>query len=236
MSGLTSDDTRAQSGSEQMRNPADSTLDELRARLTEAQAAQNMLFERGRSSRVPLPEYMAAHERVLAAEREVAAASGDQYVLPLDLGFKPEAGVSAPVLLQTDTTTVLTFNAVKIAADGSRSAAGTAIIEFDLGCWTTLGYPNDEALPGHPLYGRGLSAYGIFEVHNSHWLRRMYEQKKVSFPNTKPWVERHLLFSFHDSTFECICRGIKSCSLSPKPFAEIFSDVSKRVLSQHNPE
>jgi len=208
----------------------------LRARLAEAQASQRALFEPGRSSHVPLSEYAAANERVLAAEREVAAATGDRYAQSLDLGFLPETGVSGPFLLQTDTVTVLTFIAVKLAADGSRSAAGTAIIEFDLAHWTTFGYPNDEALSGHPLYGRGLAAYGIYEVHNSHWVRRMFEQNKVAFPNTKPSVARHLLFSFHDSTFECICRGVKSALLSSQPFPHIFTELSKRVLSQHNME
>ena len=85
-------------------------------------------------------------------------------------------------MLQNDRTTFLTFNALKVESDGSWSNAGTAIIEFDLCLWTTFGYPNDEALAGHPLYGRGLFAYGIFQIHNSHWVKRKTEQNRVSFP------------------------------------------------------
>jgi hypothetical protein len=200
--------------------------------LSEANEAYRSLLARGRSSHVPLSEYLAAHDRVLDAERALAAATGDQYAVPLNLGFLPEAAVSGPVVLQSDTSTVLTFNAVRKLPDGKREAAGTAIVEFDLCFWTTFGYPNDEALPGHPLYGRGLSAYSIFDVHNSHWVRRMTEQNRVAFPNTKASDSRHLVFSFHDSTFECICRGIKASSLSAAPYADTFSEISRRVIDE----
>jgi len=145
----------------------------------------------------------------------------------------PEAGVSAPVLLQNDYGAVLSFSAVEIGPDGSRTKTGTAIIELDRCQWTTFGYPNDEAIAGHPLYGRGLSAYGIFEVHNSHWVRRMCEQNKVSFPNTKPWDVRHLLFSFHDSTFECICHGIKASSISQESYPAIFERISSAFKAEN---
>ena len=168
---------------------------------------------------------------MLEIERDLATATGDQYAVPLDLGFKPEAGVSAPLLLQNDSYTVLTFNAVSMLPDGTRGTAGTAIVEFDLCFWTSFGYPNDEALPGHPLYGRGLAAYDIFDVHKSAWVRRMTEQNRVVFPNTKDSDLRHLVFSFHDSTFECICRGIKNSSLSTAPYGDTFSEISRTILS-----
>jgi hypothetical protein len=207
------------------------SLDELRRRLADAQEAHKALLVRGRLSRVPLAEYLAAHERELEAERRLAAAAGNQYASPMELGFVPEAGVSAPVLLQNDYSAIMTFSAVTIGSDGSRTKTGTAIIELDRCQWTTFGYPNDEAIAGHPLYGRGLCAYGIFEVHDSHWVRRMFEQNKVSFPNTKPWSVRHFLFSFHDSTFECICHGIKATSLSQEPYPEIFDRISSTFRS-----
>ena len=128
------------------------SLDKLRKELLDAQQAHHAVLVRGRTARVPLTDYSAAHERVLQAEREVAAATGDQYATPLDLGFVPEAGVSAPALLQSDFSAVLTFTAVTMAPDGSRTKAGTAVIEFDRCHWTSFGYPNDEALPGHPLH------------------------------------------------------------------------------------
>jgi len=178
------------------------TVHQLQKQLADAHEAYRSVLAQGRSSRVPLTEYLSASNTVLEAERALAAATGDQYATPLNLGFQPEAAVSGPLLLQNDDVTFLTFNAAEIATDGSRGKGGTACIEFDLCFWTTFGYPNDEALAGHPLYGRGLSAYGVFEVHNSHWGRRMADQNRVSFPNTKDFDSRHLVFTFHDSTFE----------------------------------
>jgi hypothetical protein len=213
-------------------NLVETMSEALKKQLAEAEAAYRLLLERGRSSRVPLPEYLSAQDRILEAERALAVATGDQYAVPHDLGFHPDASVSAPMILQNDSSAFLTFSAVK-DADGSRST-GTAVIEFDLCLWTMFGYPNDEALAGHPLYGRGLSAYRIFEVRNSHWVRRKTEQNRVSFPNTKDSDSRHLIFSFHDSTFECICRGIKSSTFSVTEYVYIFSDLSKRILDRHN--
>jgi hypothetical protein len=208
-------------------------LDELQTRLVDAQSNYRAVLARGRSTKVYLSEYAEAHERVLRAERDLGARTGDEYAVPLDLGFLPEAGVSAPLLLQNDFCAVLTFSAVTIGPDRSRGETGTALIDFDLCQWTSFGYPNDEALPGHPLYGHGLCAYGIFEVHNSHWVRRMLAQNKVSFPNARQWDVRHLLFSFHDSTFECLCRGIKTSSISQEPYSTIFERVSDRFKADN---
>lgn len=194
-----------------------------------------MLCERGRSSHIPTSDYSAAFERVRQAECALAASAGDQYAVPLDLGFKPSSGVTAPLLIQTEHSMILAFSAWREASDVSPYISGTAIVEFD-GCyWSTFGYPNDEALEGHPLWGRGLSAYGIFEVHNSHWVRRMTEQNRVAFPNTKDSEARHLIFSFHDNTFECLCRGIKSASISSEPLVQLtssFAEICEGILEE----
>ena len=86
------------------------------------------MLGRGQSSSVPLPDYLLAHKRVLEAERALAAATGDQYAVPLDLGFEPEAGVSAPLVLQNDSYTFLTFTAVRMLPDGTRQQSGNAIV------------------------------------------------------------------------------------------------------------
>ncbi len=73
-----------------------------------------------------------------------------------------------------------------------------------------LGPPNDEALSGHPLTSRGLHAYGSFEVLHSSWIRAL-ERMNAVHPNHRPEAfsgYRHFVFTFHDSTFECIARDI----------------------------
>ena len=117
-----------------------------------------------------LPEIVVAFETVASAQRALAAAKGEEYAMPYDIGFVPEAAVSEPVVLQTDNATILTFSAKRPTVEGKYEDAGYGILEFDLCSLTKFGYPNDEALPGHPLYEKGLSAYGIYEVFNSSWV------------------------------------------------------------------
>ena len=178
-----------------------------------------------------LEEHLAAFGAVSEAQRALAAAQGHEYAVPFDIGFVPEAAVSGPVLFQTDYSAVLTFNAMVRVDKAKRTEAGTGVIELVHCKITKFGYPNDEALAGHPLYQRGLSGYGVFEVINSSWSRQLTEQNRVSFPNTPDSSAHHFIFTFHDSTFECIA-GSLSASLSNEPFERIVASLSQRVLGE----
>lgn len=150
-------------------------------------------------------------------------------VVPYDIGFQPECGDSGPILLQSDYDAFLTFNAVKMMSDGSRGTTGTGIIEI-VGCSITkFGYPNDEALPGHPLYSRGLSYYGVFEVLGSSWIEQKTVQNRVRFPKTPDSTKRHFIFSFHDSTFECIADSLRA-SLSIESFEKIRANINIKMF------
>lgn len=150
-------------------------------------------------------------------------------VVRYDIGFEPEAAVSGPVLLQTDRDAFLTFNAVKTMPDGRRGPAGTGIIEIVRCTVTKFGYPNDEALPGHPLYSRGLTYYGAFEVLRSSWIHQMTSQNRVCFPKTEDWTDRHFIFTFHDSTFECVADSLRA-SLSIEPSEKVRTQIRQRVF------
>jgi hypothetical protein len=149
-------------------------------------------------------------------------------VVPLPLGFYPEAGVSGAVLLQSEFSTFLLFNAMKEDAKGTRADAGNAVVEFKGGT-TKFGYPNDEALGGHPLYAKGLECYGAFEVINSSWSRQLTEQNRVSFPDMPDDdTTRHFIFTFHDSTCECLADGY-TARLDDRPFEVIMAELVKRI-------
>jgi hypothetical protein len=84
-----------------------------------------------------------------------------------------------------------------------------ALIRFDLCLARQFGPPNDEAFAGHPLASRGLERYGAFEVSSSSWARRLETMNRVH-PSHRPEryaTLRHLIFTFHDKTFECLCKG-----------------------------
>lgn len=83
-----------------------------------------------------------------------------------------------------------------------------AILRFK-GCHSHMsGFPNDEAFTGHPLSSRGLRPYGAFQVEGSSWIRRLERMNSVHRQHRPEhfWKLRHLIFAFHDSTFECVCR------------------------------
>jgi hypothetical protein len=74
-----------------------------------------------------------------------------------------------------------------------------------------FGPPNDEAFTGHLLAERGLHPYGVFEIHNSSWVRRL-ERMNAVHPHHRPGAfsaRRHFIFAFHDSTFECVAERLE---------------------------
>lgn len=84
-----------------------------------------------------------------------------------------------------------------------------AVIHFESPYAHMFGPPNDEAFSGHPLAKRGLSPYAAFEIQQSSWLRKL-ERMNAVHPNHRPGrylKDRHFIFAFHDSTFECIAVG-----------------------------
>jgi hypothetical protein len=200
-------------------------ISELEEKVLAAKGKVKAVMEaRGNSS-----ERLAAFESLEVAQRELAAAKGEPYAVPYDIGFKPEAAVSEPVLLQTDYRTFLTFSAKRLLSDGKYHDAGYGIIEFERCSLTKFGYPNDEALAGHPLYDKGLGAYRVFRVCNSSWIKQMTEQNRVSFPKTPDSNKSHFIFTFHDSTFECIANGL-TAALSNEPYEKIFAEITKKAF------
>lgn len=152
-------------------------------------------------------------------------------VVRLDLGVSPEAGVSGALLLQNEYAAYLTFNAMRPRSDGMYEEAGIAIVEFIRCSTTKFGYPNDEAIGGHPLSSKGLEAYDIFEVLNSSWIIEQEKQNRISFPDrTHMSWKRHFIFTFHDSTFECLAQDIK-LTISEDSYERILSEISQQVLS-----
>ena len=178
-----------------------------------------------------LHDQLAAHEAVFEAQRALAAAQDLDYAVPLDIGCFPELAVSGPVLLQTDYAAFLTFNAMRQGSDGFRHDAGTAVVEVARCHVTRFGYPNDEALPGHPLYTRGLSGCGAFEVRNSRWVRALTERNRVAFPSTPDSNQTHFIIPFHDSCFECIADSLK-VTLTTQPYAEVFTSITQRAFRE----
>ncbi len=76
-------------------------------------------------------------------------------------------------------------------------------------CW---GAPGDETLVGHPLAARGLTYYSVFEVLHSSWVRSLERMNAVHPRHSPSFFDsaRHFIFTFHDSTFECVAGSYES--------------------------
>ena len=136
--------------------------------------------------------------------------------LPLSLG-----GAPLPAVLAAGGRVLLAYLAERVDPDwdGSNPRSVTpdlhdevvALLEFDSPRAHVFGSPNDETLSGYPLAKRGLGPYGTFEVRHSSWIRAL-ERMNAVHPRHDPRRFdglRHFIFTFHDSTFECVARGVK---------------------------
>jgi hypothetical protein len=83
-----------------------------------------------------------------------------------------------------------------------------------------FGYPNNEAIYGHPYFRLGLKPYKIFEVENSDWIDVLEKQNSVHPYHQKKVYQqlKHYIFFFHDNCFEIVCNGYEY---------EIFTDKTQ---------
>lgn len=90
--------------------------------------------------------------------------------------------------------------------DADSPGPGIAIVLFD-GATIYSGSPNDEGLPGHPLYDRGLGHYRAYQVLESSWIREKERRNSFHPKHRGGYLDRirHVILTFHDSTFECTC-------------------------------
>lgn len=161
--------------------------------------------------------------------------------VPLDFPIEWDAGAPMPHVLQNDGKTFLAFyvNVVDPAWDGSLSvarepakeSAKLALVSFKRCIAAKLGAPNDEAMGGHPLFGKGLKFYTAQFVENSPWIAEL-QKINMSHPHYRPesWTAfKHYVFWFHDSTFECIAKSFAVETFSGT-LSDLLADVCKRLV------
>lgn len=176
-------------------------------------------------------EYQAAERDLLVAEREAAAANGDEYAAPLDFPVRWDIGAPLPQLLVNDYRALLLFcirvgdpawdgTTVTVKDAASPRREPLALVEFQRCIAAKLGAPNDEVFDGHPLSGKGLEPYRAQTVESSRWLAELRAINRVHRGYRDDAWQRyhHYIFWFHDTTFECIAEGFTlaqhTCSMS----------------------
>ena len=120
--------------------------------------------------------------------------TGNPKVVKLETELKIDPGASTPIVIAGNGGTVVLF---RLANENSQSMgifrASSVRIKY--------GEPNDEGLSTHPLHPYGLGYYGIFEVLRSPWIAA---ESQIDHSHMSDVDLRHLILTFHDSTFECL--------------------------------
>lgn len=130
-------------------------------------------------------------------------------VVKLDVPWLPDPRESDPRLFADAFTIMVIYEVAETAPAPNEEVY--AVLRFQTCRIVKFGYPNDEALPGHPLYPKGLRCYGLFEVLDSSWSKSLDEQDPVSssHPNQSRDSWRHFIGTFNDSTLECIAQSME---------------------------
>lgn len=167
--------------------------------------------------------YEAAYQHVLGLERRLAAAELRSYAVP-EIGVPQwDIGAPYPTLLQSDSRAILLYY---LGDDPDF----VGIVDFTHCSATTFGSPNDETFEGHPLHGSGFEPYRLMRVVNSKWVASLQQINSVHprhDPQRRP-VARHLIFPFHDSTFECVTGSFET-STEPGPIAAAAARTQARL-------
>jgi hypothetical protein len=188
--------------------------------------------------------FRAAHEALIAAERELAAARKDEHAVPLDFPVQWDIGAPLPQLVVNDYRTFLIFlvrepdptwdgTYVTIMDPAAGHAEPLALVEFKHCASAKLGGPNDEVFHGHPLSGKGLRGYSAQIVRNSRWIAELQAINSVhSQYDPDRWTKlNHYVFWFHDSTFECVAESF-TVELHRTSFANLLDVACKRLLGR----
>lgn len=131
----------------------------------------------------------------------------------VDLGMEVATTGGGMLLMDEHSSSVLIMNA----------EFKPAVVRFPGCTQVKFGYPDDEALAGHPLYGD--CSYGIYEVIGSDWFDVLQEQNRVRFPDSK-WVrKRHFVIIFHESMGEFLADDIRV-----EGFDGEFDDMALNVI------
>jgi hypothetical protein len=141
----------------------------------------------------------------------------------------PLPGVPATVI-------VMAGNIDLMLSYESGEGQNRVLVSFERASAHYFGSPNDEALNGHPLGGRGLGFYGVFEVRNSSWIRSLERMNRVHPQHDPSRYQglRHFIFTFQDGTFECIARQIRvlaEVANSPHETAKLLATVINQIAS-----
>lgn len=183
-----------------------------------------------------------AFDELHLAERGLAAQRGEPYAEVIDIGGLWDVGAPMPHLIAgSHSTFVVTF-----ARDPDPEWDGTyvnvrsadedveplLVIEIHRCHDVRFGGPNDEAIHGHPLHGRGLVGYQANEVHNSEWLKSAIRVNSVHpYHSDEPFRRlHHYVLPFHDEMVEALGESITATRVMGTMRA-VLVELAERMTS-----
>ena len=159
-------------------------------------------------------------------------------VLEVHYAPQPSSGAPLPFIMSDEQLVLLAYMvsesdksiSAKVKMMIADSPGYVALVEFAMPCAHMFGPPNDETITSHPLAERGLRPYGVFEVLNSSWVRQLARMNKIHRHHSPSRFEdlRHYIFSFHDSTFECIAKSV-AVNLREGSLRDVMFEMLKRL-------
>jgi hypothetical protein len=188
--------------------------------------------------------WQAVWEQQLQAERDLAAARGEQYARVIDIGPQWDAGAPLPHLLSNGSRAFVVCLAdvpgpdwdgtyVRVVSPDDGHLSPLAVIEM-WGCAEIrFGGPNDEAIHGHPLDGKGLDGYRAHEVVNSAWIEEAIKVNSVHpHHSDAPFRQlHHYALLFHDEMLEALALGIES-RLVTGTIGAILEDLAGTLIQR----
>jgi hypothetical protein len=132
---------------------------------------------------------------------------------PLSGVPKPDCGAPRPIVFADEGRLLLAYSEIDEPPYAPMTAP-LAVVRFMRPYMHIFGPPNEEAISGHPLSGRGLHACGAFRVEESSLIRRLERMNSVHKQHDPKLFQSlsHYIFTFHDSTFECVADSF-DCSV-----------------------
>jgi len=164
--------------------------------------------------------FRTAQDRCIALERDLARSVGDECAVDVSWPAPWDVGAPLPHVIASGLRTFVIYQQRERDPgwDGSYATMVDpavpeqrliAVVEFQRCLVHKFGSPNDEALEGHRLHGRGLVPYRAHTVERSRWLVEQERMNRVH-PQHRPEAFRdfvHYVLAFHDETFECLAKG-----------------------------
>lgn len=216
--------------------------DDLEQRLAAARARVGELASQ--LDRDTTSTWRVAVQDELAAEAELAAPRGEQYARVIDIGPAWDVGAPLPHVVSNGSRAFAVCWAGQLGSDwdgtgtpvvSPADAQPSLLVVIEMwGCSDVrFGGPNDEAVSGHPLYGKGLAAYRAHEVFNSAWIQERIEVNSAHPRHSEaPFRQlHHYVLLFHDEMLEVLALGIES-RLVQGTLREVLDSLTSILIEQ----